>query len=174
MGCPLSGVCGRAPAALVAAVAVAVLALVPTLQGPDVVVGPLERTNLQTANTQPLDTDSYTRRTLEFPCNGETCEAWLYMPKGVGGAKPPVVIMGHGMGGQKVCLIGFDCVLAPLGTTCAALLCIWCIALQADECMRTRHTCSCGWHLSLMLPLSQPTLPHLPPKSPSPTGLWPS
>jgi hypothetical protein len=24
------------------------------------------------------------------------------MPKGVGGAKPPVVIMGHGMGGQKV------------------------------------------------------------------------
>lgn len=76
--------------------------MVPTLQGPEVVVGPIPRTNLQTDNTQPLDTASYTRSTLEFPCNGDTCEAWLYMPKGIGGARPPVVIMGHGMGGQKV------------------------------------------------------------------------
>lgn len=76
--------------------------MVPTLQGPDITVGPLERVNLQTENTQPLDTDTYSRTTLEFPCNGETCEAWLYMPKGLAGAKPPVVLMGHGMGGQKV------------------------------------------------------------------------
>ena len=69
-------------------------------------VGPLERTNLQTEHTQPMETDSYIRRTVEFPCNGDTCEAWLYMPKGIGGAKPPVVIMGHGMGGQKVSIFG--------------------------------------------------------------------
>lgn len=84
------------------AVAVAIVAVIPTLQGPQITVGPLKCTNLQTEHTGPLDTDSYTRRTLEFPCNGENCEAWLYMPKGIAGAKPPVVIMGHGMGGQKV------------------------------------------------------------------------
>lgn len=98
-GCPLSP-CPKLGAAV--AFAVALIAMVPTLQGPDIKLGPMQRTNLQTDNTGPLDTASYSRRTLEFPCNGETCEAWLYMPKGVGGAKPPVVIMGHGMGGQKV------------------------------------------------------------------------
>lgn len=98
-GCPLSP-CPKLAALI--AVAAALIAMVPTLQGPEIQVGPLERTNLQTDNTGPLDTASYTRSTLEFPCNGDICEAWLYMPKGVEGAKPPVVIMGHGMGGQKV------------------------------------------------------------------------
>lgn len=72
--------CPKLAAAL--AVAVALIAMVPTLQGPDITVGPLERVNVQTEHTQPLDTDTYSRTTLEFPCNGETCEAWLYMPRG--------------------------------------------------------------------------------------------
>jgi hypothetical protein len=76
--------------------------MIPTLQGPEIVVGPLQRTNLQTEHTQPLDTEHYARKVLEFPCNGDTCEAWLYVPKGLGSAKAPVVLMAHGMGGQKV------------------------------------------------------------------------
>jgi hypothetical protein len=93
-----------------------VIAMLPTLQGPDITVGPMERINLQTDNTQPMETDAYSRSTVEFPCNGETCEAWLYMPKGIGSARPPVVIMGHGMGGQKVRGTGLEGVCwGPVG-----------------------------------------------------------
>ncbi|KAF5838711.1 Alpha/Beta hydrolase protein [Dunaliella salina] len=40
----------------------------------------------------------YTRRTITFPSQGTTIEAWLYLPQ----TKPaPIVIMGHGLGSQK-------------------------------------------------------------------------
>jgi dipeptidyl aminopeptidase/acylaminoacyl peptidase len=62
---------------------------------------------LQTENTQPLDESTYQRNSVTFPCNGDVCEAWLYQPKTVAAdSKPPVVIMAHGMGGQKVGSLG--------------------------------------------------------------------
>jgi hypothetical protein len=52
-----------------------------------------------------LDAADYTRRTLRFPCSGESCEAWLYLPKATGSCTsrglPPVVVAAHGLGGQK-------------------------------------------------------------------------
>jgi poly(3-hydroxybutyrate) depolymerase len=90
-------------AAALAACGVAVLATLPQLQGPELTVGAPPRTNLQTEATQPLDTPRYSRVTTTFRCQGDECEAWLYLPKGLpSGSLPPVVIMGHGMGGQKV------------------------------------------------------------------------
>lgn len=62
-------------------------------------VGAPERTNLQTDATKPLSEPAYTRSTVDFPCVNDSCEAWLYLPKGV--SSPPVVLMAHGMGGQK-------------------------------------------------------------------------
>jgi hypothetical protein len=61
--------------------------------------GPLPRINLQTENTQPLDTPEYKRDTVRFPSvePGVECEAWLYQPKHPLAEPPPVVIMGHGL-----------------------------------------------------------------------------
>lgn len=84
----------------------AALALVLSLQEPEVVVGPPQRTNLQTERTGPLDERGFSRQTLTFGCSGDVCEAWLYAPKGLpAGARAPVVLMAHGMGGQKVCVL---------------------------------------------------------------------
>jgi acetyl esterase/lipase len=62
----------------------------------------IERSNPQPPGTGPLDAQTYTREVLRFPCSGVSCEAWLYMPKQQPPATPPpVVLMAHGMGGQK-------------------------------------------------------------------------
>ncbi|KAF6259936.1 alpha/beta-hydrolase [Scenedesmus sp. NREL 46B-D3] len=104
MGCLLSLGGSCCPwAAIVALIAcgLAALAYLPPLE-PAVQVGAPVRTQLQTEATQPLDFQTYTRTSIEFPCVDATCEAWLYMPKGLPeGELPPVVVMAHGMGGQK-------------------------------------------------------------------------
>jgi len=40
-----------------------------------------------------------TRHEVSFPSGEDTCAAWLYMPAGV--TAPPVVILGHGLGGTR-------------------------------------------------------------------------
>lgn len=53
----------------------------------------------------------FTRSELSFPCSGLQCSAWLFMPKQpIGGAdKPPVIVMGHGLGGQKSWCVSRAC-----------------------------------------------------------------
>ncbi|KAF8058352.1 aidA [Scenedesmus sp. PABB004] len=98
MACALGRPCRGAAAA--AAIALLLPLLAPLASW--VEVGPPERTNLQTPATLPIDAPGYARTTLEWPCHGDTCEAWLYLPKGLPpGERPPVVLMAHGMGGQK-------------------------------------------------------------------------
>jgi uncharacterized protein len=41
----------------------------------------------------------YTRHDVSFASREDTCAAWLYMPAGV--TSPPVVILGHGLGGTR-------------------------------------------------------------------------
>ena len=76
-------------------VLVAALVALPSYD-PAVEFSSISRTNHQTAATQPVDTQEYTREILYFPCSGLNCEAWLYMPKSCGVERPPVVILGHG------------------------------------------------------------------------------
>lgn len=42
---------------------------------------------------------SFTRRDVSFRSGGDYCAAWLYLPDGVD--SPPVVILGHGLGGTR-------------------------------------------------------------------------
>ena len=44
-------------------------------------------------------TQSFTRHDVSFASGDDTCAAWLYLPTGVTG--PPVVILGHGLGGTR-------------------------------------------------------------------------
>lgn len=41
----------------------------------------------------------FTRHDVSFTSGGDSCAAWLYMPTGV--TSPPVVILGHGLGGTR-------------------------------------------------------------------------
>jgi dienelactone hydrolase len=41
----------------------------------------------------------FTRHEVSFVSGEATCSAWLYLPDGV--ARPPVVILGHGLGGTR-------------------------------------------------------------------------
>ncbi|GBF89933.1 hypothetical protein Rsub_02637 [Raphidocelis subcapitata] len=82
-------------------VLIGLLAVLLALPEPGTIPGPLVRTNLHTPNTTDLDTPLYTRRNVGFPCSGVRCEAWLYTPKRSDGAKPPLVLLAHGMGGQR-------------------------------------------------------------------------
>lgn len=40
-----------------------------------------------------------TRRDVDFESQGTRCAAWLYLPDGI--AKPPVVVMAHGIGAER-------------------------------------------------------------------------
>jgi uncharacterized protein len=42
---------------------------------------------------------SFTRRDISFASGQDSCAAWLYLPDGV--TSPPVVILGHGLGGTR-------------------------------------------------------------------------
>ncbi|BBZ28909.1 alpha/beta hydrolase [Mycolicibacterium madagascariense] len=38
---------------------------------------------------------------VAFPSGADTCAAWLYLPERTEGERPPVVILGHGLGGVR-------------------------------------------------------------------------
>uniref|UniRef100_A0A383W7U6 Serine aminopeptidase S33 domain-containing protein n=1 Tax=Tetradesmus obliquus TaxID=3088 RepID=A0A383W7U6_TETOB len=82
---------------------VAVAGLVVLPWDTDVIPGPLPRDASQTEADAPQNAATYTREVIYFPCSGERCQAWLYMPKqGLApGRKPPIVIAAHGLGAQK-------------------------------------------------------------------------
>lgn len=82
-------------------IAVALLAVLLVSPEPGTIPGPLERMTLHNENTTDLDTPLYTRTTIGFPCSGVRCEAWVYLPKRSDGAKPPLVLVAHGLGGQR-------------------------------------------------------------------------
>jgi len=42
---------------------------------------------------------AFTRHEVSFVSGEATCSAWLYLPDNV--ARPPVVILGHGLGGTR-------------------------------------------------------------------------
>jgi uncharacterized protein len=42
---------------------------------------------------------TFTRYDVSFPSGEDSCAAWLYLPAGV--TSPPVVILGHGLGGTR-------------------------------------------------------------------------
>jgi dienelactone hydrolase len=44
-------------------------------------------------------TRSFTRHDVSFTSGDDTCAAWLYLPTGV--TAPPVVVLGHGLGGTR-------------------------------------------------------------------------
>ena len=72
---------------------------------PEIIPGPMPRNLTPTPADFPVDGPHYTRSNLAFPCTGEICSAWLFMPKNIQ-KKVPVLVMGHGLGGQKD--FGFD------------------------------------------------------------------
>ncbi|MFJ9867523.1 alpha/beta fold hydrolase [Streptomyces sp. NPDC101165] len=63
-----------------------------------------ERTTAQTAQTAKASGTaapsafSVTEHEVHFPVQGDRCAATLYLPDPVGDAKPPVVVMAHGLG----------------------------------------------------------------------------
>ncbi|HRD10766.1 MAG TPA: alpha/beta fold hydrolase [Mycobacterium sp.] len=46
-----------------------------------------------------MSTPSFTRQDVSIPSGADTCAGWLYLPTGV--TKPPVVILGHGLGATR-------------------------------------------------------------------------
>lgn len=64
-----------------------------------------------------LETSGYSRQTVHFPCSGDMCGAWLYSPKNsIGGSsKPPVIVMGNGLGGERPFLDKYAQHLADIG-----------------------------------------------------------
>lgn len=70
-------------------------------------VGPLPQLNL-TSRGIVIDSANYTRTTQQFLCGdtGDYCIGWLYMPRlhmsSSGSSRaPPVIVMAHGLGGDK-------------------------------------------------------------------------
>lgn len=45
-----------------------------------------------------MTADSPVRLDVAFPSSGDECRAWLFLPKG---QRPPLVILGHGLGGTR-------------------------------------------------------------------------
>lgn len=133
MGCY---VCRNAVYVALLAAGLAALAYLPPLE-PAVMVGGPERVNLQTDATKPLDEPDYTRSTVEFPCVDAMCEAWLYVPKGL--TQPPVMLMAHGMGGQKV---GLN-TSSVAETCCNWYACIWLPRVEKRGPPAALWVCSC-------------------------------
>jgi len=80
------------------------------------ICGPADQ-NTQTSASLPTSAEAWF-----FLCNGDQCEAWMYQPTNTpAGSKPPVVVMAHGMGGQKV-----------QGTICLEIM-IWPTPLPAGR-----------------------------------------
>jgi len=138
-----------AVAAALAAAALAAAIAAPWDRGVDLT--PLVHDASPSASSASLDVPAYARTTVHFPLNGgaigggrfgrqpprlfatpvtwpiplpsETGEAWLYLPKGLpANTKPPVLIMGHGIGGQKeMGLHSFAAAFAEKGIACFVL-----------------------------------------------------
>jgi uncharacterized protein len=59
------------------------------------------------------------RTDVTFPSAGGTCAAWLYRPDAAPAAPPPVVVLGHGLGGVKeMALDGFARAFCDAGYVC--------------------------------------------------------
>ena len=101
---------------LVLTISLIAVALADTFQYPGIWEGPLPRLNVSTPSTtctrkanssgstcttDNIDARYFQRNTLYFPCKGEVCEAWFYLPKKSPCSRPPVVVLAHGIGGQK-------------------------------------------------------------------------
>jgi acetyl esterase/lipase len=66
-----------------------------------VLVGPVAGSNATSLGIV-IKSENYTRTTHQFPCQSVKCTGWLYTPKAaVGSSRPPVMVMGHGLGGDK-------------------------------------------------------------------------
>lgn len=48
---------------------------------------------------RPDASSTFTRMDITFPSQGDQLKAWLYLPSGP--AKPPVIVMAHGFGGER-------------------------------------------------------------------------
>jgi uncharacterized protein len=59
------------------------------------------------------------RTDVSFPSAGGTCAAWLYRPEASASPTPPVVVLGHGLGGVKeMALDGFARAFCEAGYVC--------------------------------------------------------
>jgi pimeloyl-ACP methyl ester carboxylesterase len=67
-----------------------------------VLVGPVSGSNASSLGVV-INSDNYTRTTHQLPCQSVKCTGWLYTPKAAaaGSSRPPVIVMGHGLGGDK-------------------------------------------------------------------------
>jgi acetyl esterase/lipase len=66
-----------------------------------VLVGPVPGANATSVGIV-INSDDYTRTTHQFPCQSVKCTGWLYTPKAAAGSsRPSVMVMGHGLGGDK-------------------------------------------------------------------------
>lgn len=99
----------------------------------NVITGPLdapEAADLRKKEAAVKDMGSYTTRGVTFDCSGMQCGATLYLPKpastkqtpakGSSSSKsssslPPVIVMAHGLGGEKTWLAKFASVFAEGG-----------------------------------------------------------
>jgi hypothetical protein len=81
----------------VCAVLVAIVATIVTLPWEDTLKYEFIAGPLTTPESGPLDTPAYTRSIVHFTSQGTRCEAWFYLPK-ASPERPPVVVMGHGIG----------------------------------------------------------------------------
>ena len=46
-----------------------------------------------------IETDTFTREDVRFPCGNASCAGWLYLPRN--DANPPIVVMGQGLTGLR-------------------------------------------------------------------------
>ena len=63
-------------------------------------IGPGARSRIDERGGEEMSaTQPFTRHDVSFTSGEDTCAAWLYLPTGV--TSPPVVILGHGLGGTR-------------------------------------------------------------------------
>jgi predicted dienelactone hydrolase len=72
---------------------------------------------LRAAEAALVDHGKYTQQGVQFDCSGLVCAGTLYVPKAAAGgaSKAPVVVMAHGLGGQRVWLDKYASVFAASG-----------------------------------------------------------
>lgn len=59
------------------------------------------------------------RQDVSFSSAGQTCRGWLFLPAPVAGVRPPVIVLGHGLGGVKeMCLEAYAQRFVEQGYAC--------------------------------------------------------